>query len=282
MEGTEPQIARLLASLSTLIGKRLELTAAREDSAETVASGTPATTLALRTQDGSPFPLEQREFLRAILALIHSDTTRSVLEDRIRILQRENSELLSRQEDNGEAALDPLTGLYTRAVMVQKLEGEMNRAWRHGSPVSLLMIDVDHFQRVNESFGQEGGDHVLKEIGAILQASCRMYDVIGRYGGEEFSLMLPHTPVARTRAVAERIRRAIEAKTVSWNGRTLSVTSSIGVAGIESIPEEVVFSTSSLIERADRALFIAKDKGRNRTETWSPSLGGYRPAGLDH
>lgn len=282
MEGPEPQVTHLVALLSALIGNRLELTAAGVESTDTVVCSIPSTTLALRTHDGSPLSETHRAFLREMLALMHHESARSILEERIRVLERENGELSVRHREGGEEALDPLTGLYTRAVMLDKLNGEMNRAWRHGSPVSLLMIDVDHFKKVNDDLGEEGGNEVLKAIGDILRASCRTYDVAGRYGGEEFCVMLPNTPLNKTRAVAERIRRAIEAKIISWNGRSVSVTSSIGIAGLESIPEEVVFSTSSLIERADRALFIAKDKGRNRTETWSPSLTAYRPVGLDH
>ena len=109
-------------------------------------------------------------------------------------------------------------------------------------------------------------------VGQVLRDSCRVYDMPGRYGGEELCLMLPETKVENTMHVAERIRRRVAATPISVQGGPVHVTTSIGVAGIENVPDEDVFNANSLIERADRALYTAKDRGRNRVETWSSML----------
>jgi diguanylate cyclase (GGDEF)-like protein len=113
---------------------------------------------------------------------------------------------------------------------------------------------------------------MLKIVGQVLRESCRIYDVPGRYGGEEFCIVLPETRVGNTTVVAERIRTRLAATELPVGNASVSVTASIGVAGMDSVSDEGVVSAAALIERADRALYAAKHLGRNRVELWLPEL----------
>ena len=191
------------------------------------------------------------------------------LEARITELQRENLDLIMKNRVLAEvSARDSLTGLYNRWYVLEKIESEMNRSLRHGSPVALLMLDIDHFKRVNDSFGHAAGDSVLRSFGQVLRDSCRVYDVPGRYGGEEFCIMLPETRVGNTTAVAERIRQRLADTLFDVGGDQVAITASIGIAGMDSVAEEGLVTSAALIDRADRALYSAKHLGRNRVEIW--------------
>src|SRR5581483_429570 len=192
-------------------------------------------------------------------------------EDRISHLERENLDLLMQHRVLEEiSARDSLTGLYNRWFVMEKIESELNRALRHGAPMSVLMLDLDHFKRVNDSFGHSAGDEVLKSVGQVLRESCRVYDVPGRYGGEEFCIVLPETRLNNTTGVAERIRSRLAQTQLAVAGQSISVTASIGVAGMDSVTREGVITAAALLERADRALYAAKHHGRNRVELWLP------------
>src|SRR5438552_15751931 len=168
------------------------------------------------------------------------------------------------------SARDSLTGLYNRWYVMEKIESEMNRSLRHGSPVAVLMIDIDHFKRVNDTWGHAVGDEVLKNVGQVLRDSCRVYDVPGRYGGEEFCIVLPETRVGNTRQVAERIRSRLATTELPVGDKSIIVTASIGVAGMDPVADEGVVSAAALLDRADRALYSAKHHGRNRVELYLP------------
>src|SRR5258706_9012101 len=148
----------------------------------------------------------------------------------------------------------------------------MNRALRHGSPVSLLMLDIDYFKRINDEYGHPTGDEVLKGVGRVLRESCRVYDVPGRYGGEEFCIVLPETRMGNTTTVAERIRSRLASSPIDAGEVALSVTAPIGIAGMEATAEDAVLSAANLIDRADRAPYSAKHRGRNRIELWTTAL----------
>jgi diguanylate cyclase (GGDEF)-like protein len=191
----------------------------------------------------------------------------SELEARVAQLQRENIDLIMKNRVLAEvSARDALTGLYNRWYVMEKIESEMNRSLRHGSPVALLMLDIDHFKRINDSFGHAAGDQVLKSFGQVLRESCRVYDVPGRYGGEEFCIILPETRIGSTTAVAERIRQRLAASRFDVGTDRVAITASIGIAGMDA--DGGVVSSAALIERADRALYSAKNNGRNRVEVW--------------
>ncbi len=191
------------------------------------------------------------------------------LEARVEQLERENVDLIMKNRVLAEvSARDALTGLYNRWYVMEKIESEMNRSLRHGSPVALLMLDIDHFKRINDSFGHAAGDNVLRSFGQVLRDSCRVYDVPGRYGGEEFCIILPETRVGNTTAVAERIRQRLAASRFDVGADQVSITASIGIAGMDSVADDGLVTSAALIERADRALYSAKHRGRNRVEVW--------------
>ncbi len=167
---------------------------------------------------------------------------------------------------------DTLTGLYNRWYVIEKIDSELNRALRHGSPMSLLMLDIDHFKRINDTWGHPAGDEVLRSVGKLLRDSCRVYDVPGRYGGEEFCIVLPETKPGNTTVVAERIRKRLESTELACGESSVAVTASIGIAGMDSEGDNEVLSSAALIDRADRALYSAKSRGRNRIEMWDHAL----------
>ena len=229
----------------------------------------------VRRVDGQPLDDLERllvaEALDLIGAAYEHDARMAVLEEHVDSLRRENFDLMARNKWLSDiSARDSLTGLYSRWYVMEKIDSEINRALRHGYPMSVLMIDLDHFKEINDSFGHPAGDEVLKTVGKVLKDSCRVYDVAGRYGGEEFCIVLPETRVGNTSPVAERIRSKLAETTLPLGGRSVTVTASIGIAGTDSIGDDGVLSASALVERADRALYAAKHHGRNRVEMWAP------------
>ena len=165
-----------------------------------------------------------------------------------------------------ESTTDPLMGIGNRRYMKKKLEGEFERAKRYGHPLSLIMIDIDHFKKVNDEWGHLVGDTVLKKLAALIVATVRDSDVVCRYGGEEILVILPHTEGQAAVIVAENLRTKIEHTDIVTEGDghsygSIRVTASLGVSAI--CPE--VNSVHSLLGQADKALYCAKTLGRNRT-----------------
>jgi two-component system cell cycle response regulator len=203
------------------------------------------------------------------------------LERRVSDLSNKNMELVAENRVLAEiSARDSLTGLYNRWYVLEKIESEINRSLRHRSPMALLLLDLDHFKNVNDTYGHLAGDQVLQFVGRLLKESCRVYDVPGRYGGEEFCLLLPETTLRSTPRVAERIRHRLETTEMALTGASVVVTASIGIAGIDNESSDPVLSPGMLIERADRALYLAKNQGRNRVAMWDADLSGAKP--LEH
>jgi len=157
------------------------------------------------------------------------------------------------------ATTDALTGLHNRSEILRVLDRELNRMHRHGYTLSVLMIDVDHFKKINDQYGHPAGDEVLRRIGNVLQTAMRSYDEIGRYGGEEFIAVLPETTLNQAISAAERIRACVEQAEVRHNN--LKFNLSISVGAVSSFGKED--TPSGLIERADMALYAAKQAGRN-------------------
>ena len=159
---------------------------------------------------------------------------------------------------------DPLTGLFNRRYMEASLERELTRAARHGSPVGVIMLDVDHFKQFNDAFGHAAGDVVLQELGGLLQANLRGEDIACRYGGEEFILILPGAGPEVAAQRAERIRGAVGTMHPAYHGQQLGrVSASFGVAAFPEHGETL----EALIRRADAALYLAKKRGRDRVVT---------------
>ncbi len=157
---------------------------------------------------------------------------------------------------------DYLTGVENRRSFMDRAETEFARARRFKKPLAVVMLDVDHFKHVNDSYGHGTGDEVLKVVARILAAEVRRHDVIARYGGEEFALLLAETDEAQARIMAERCRQTIESARLAMGGAAIKVTASVGIA---AYPREDVSRIEQLIELADKALYQAKESGRNRT-----------------
>jgi diguanylate cyclase (GGDEF)-like protein len=158
-----------------------------------------------------------------------------------------------------QAEHDGLTGLWNHRIIVQRLGIEMNRSLREESPLSVVLIDVDHFKRVNDSFGHLAGDRVLKAISEILTSSVRPYDYVGRYGGEEFLLILPDCAIESALIRAEELRLAVQAARMMEGETTLQVTASFGVGS--AFPSH--YEPEAVIRAVDSALYQAKSSGRN-------------------
>ncbi|GAB4348378.1 MAG: GGDEF domain-containing protein [Gammaproteobacteria bacterium] len=160
------------------------------------------------------------------------------------------------------ARLDPLTGIQNRASLNGELARNIKLARRHGSPFSLLVMDLDHFKSVNDDFGHAFGDKVLRAFTDRSRSCMRDSDQFFRYGGEEFVALLPNTDQKGALQLAERIRKAMASHPVTYGEQSTKVTVSIGIA---SLGENDTDSPETLFERADKALYQAKSEGRNRT-----------------
>jgi diguanylate cyclase (GGDEF)-like protein len=161
------------------------------------------------------------------------------------------------------ATTDGLTGLINRRTLNAQLTARVREAQRYRRPLSLLLIDIDHFKKVNDTHGHPAGDAVLRGVAAVARAQARETDLVARYGGEEMAVVLPETDAAGARTIAERLRAAVEGTAHATEHGTLRVTISVGVAtwpGGGQTAEE-------LLTTADRALYRAKQTGRNRVET---------------
>ncbi len=162
------------------------------------------------------------------------------------------------------AAFDDLTGLAGRRHFATELDRELDRARRELRPLSMLMIDADHFKAINDVHGHAAGDAVLIAIAGTLKQCTRSLDVVGRLGGEELGVLLPGADAQIGLMVAERLRSAIERLRVPWRDEHIAVTVSVGLSTWNA-----ALSGAELLERADRALYVAKASGRNRVVTWA-------------
>jgi diguanylate cyclase (GGDEF)-like protein len=175
-----------------------------------------------------------------------------------RILDLQEELLQAREALREQATHDGLTGLLNRTSILEKLDDELSRAARDGSSVSVLMVDLDRFKSVNDTQGHLAGDAVLREASSRLRSASRRYDSVGRYGGEEFLVVLPGSEAPAATLQAERLREAIAGTPFRADSRPLGMTCSIGLACSSHCAPEV------LIREADDALYLAKANGRNR------------------
>jgi len=162
------------------------------------------------------------------------------------------------------AQSDPLTRLFNRRALREKLESELNRCQRNGKPCALIMADIDHFKQVNDNYGHQAGDDILIAVADLLHDQLRPYDLAARYGGEEFCLVLPETNLEQARMTAERIRQEITQLRFSGELENLRLTISLGITSTDT---KIMISQDELIHLADEALYLAKNNGRNRVET---------------
>ncbi|MEJ2693335.1 MAG: diguanylate cyclase [Candidatus Thiodiazotropha sp.] len=165
------------------------------------------------------------------------------------------------QELENMASHDPLTGLYNRRELEQQIQDEVERAKRYAHPLGLLWLDIDHFKRVNDSYGHLAGDKVLRKLSHLLQKSVRSVDYVARYGGEELVIVLPEVDANEAMEMAERLRHTVEAAQIEISRKKqVSVTVSIGVAAFPVHGQD----TKHLFKAADKAMYRAKQQGRNR------------------
>jgi two-component system cell cycle response regulator len=179
-----------------------------------------------------------------------------------RIVELQEELMLAREALREQATHDGLTGLLNRSAIMEVLHNEMARSQRGSQPLSILMVDLDHFKLVNDEFGHLAGDAVLREASARMRAVVRRYDSVGRYGGEEFLVVLPGCDSVAAAAEAERLRLSLSSTPFVFLNGTCALTGSIGYVCSTNAPAS---GADSLIRLADDALYGAKDRGRNRS-----------------
>jgi len=180
----------------------------------------------------------------------------------LRLLDLEDNLVQAREAMRFKATHDTLTGVWNRGAILETLERETWRSRRERQSLGVLIADLDHFKSVNDTYGHLAGDAVLREVTRRMQTDIRPYDAVGRYGGEEFLVLLPGCDASETREKAERLREAISREPIETSFGTLKVTMSIGAVSTADWPED---SANQILQMADAALYRAKEEGRNRT-----------------
>ena len=158
--------------------------------------------------------------------------------------------------------VDGLTQTYNKRYFLETLEREVNRALRYGRNLSLILFDIDHFKRINDTHGHLAGDQILRDLASLVQANLRREDVFARYGGEEFAVILPESDRDHAVRVSEKLRALVEERAFSYDDEPIPVTISLGVASIA--PGQEPITPTELVAAADAKLYEAKEGGRNR------------------
>src|SRR5215207_7070603 len=200
-------------------------------------------------------PIDFAELKARLRSMLRIKRLQEALEERERELLEVNERLRHMSQTDG------LTGLDNRRHLNDRLEEMFMHAQRLAEPFSCVMCDLDHFKSVNDTHGHQAGDEVLKQLSTILKDEAREIDRVGRYGGEEFMLLLPGTVLDAAVTFAERVRKAVETHTFNFDGGTLQRTMSCGVA---AWPHPRIEDCDALVKAADDALYVAKETGRNR------------------
>jgi diguanylate cyclase (GGDEF)-like protein/PAS domain S-box-containing protein len=210
---------------------------------------------------------------------IRGDGAEFVAQTTLDLVRSENGELLGfvevfqdvtearrrEQQLYQRATRDALTGVHSRGHLLETAANEMERARRFSEPLSVLLLDIDHFKRINETYGHEIGDRTITAVAHCCVENCRKIDVVGRLGGEEFAVVLPRANKEPAAEMAQRLRRVIgELRVPTHAGRDIGVTVSVGVAAMRSTTRDF----AELLRQADVALYQAKREGRNRVQVW--------------
>lgn len=198
--------------------------------------------LAARLHDGDRIQLGARILVRVHLQdAVEQEATRRLYESAVR---------------------DPLTQVYNRRYLDERLLAELAYARRHLTPLSVLLVDLDLFKRVNDEMGHLAGDAVLRVVAGAMQRMLRTEDLVARYGGEEFCVVARGIDARNAQILGERLRRTVEGLAIPWDGKTLRITLSVGIATMD--PDHPASGVEALLARADAALYRAKATGRNR------------------
>ena len=200
-------------------------------------------------------PIDFAELKARLRSMLRIKRLQEALEEREKELLEVNERLRFMSQTDG------LTGLDNRRHLNERIEEMFQHAQRLNEPFSLVMCDLDKFKSVNDTYGHQAGDEVLKALAKILKDEAREIDRVGRYGGEEFMLLLPGTVLDAAVTFAERVRKRIEGHTFTFDGGTLQRTASFGVSGW---PHPAIGDSDALVRVADDALYVAKETGRNR------------------
>ena len=191
----------------------------------------------------------------------------------IRILELERSLKRANEKIRILSITDPLTGCYNRGYMTERLPQEIKRAKRYRHSLSLVLCDIDDFKKINDTYGHQVGDRILKEFVQWINESIRDgVDWLARYGGEEFLIVVPETDTKGACCVAERLRCMLSQKAIEIQGERIRITASFGVTGLDPDTPDEKISPEALITQADECLYQAKQEGRNRV----------RVSGIDH
>ena len=187
------------------------------------------------------------------------------LKTALRVLELEKSLKDAYEKIRLLSITDKLTGCYNRTYMDEYLAKEIARATRYHRPLSLVMADIDYFKRVNDTYGHQAGDLILKNFVLSMREGLRKdVDWIARYGGEEFLMVMPETNFKNAMSSAERLRRIVSESVTSYDGKEIRITASFGVVGFNPSSRTKTIPWEAIIEQADKALYQAKDEGRNR------------------
>ncbi|MDQ3265786.1 MAG: diguanylate cyclase [Myxococcota bacterium] len=226
-------------------------------------------------------PFDMPELSARIKSMLRLKTLHDALLDKNRELDRANQELESRRQELLQLSrTDPLTGLHNRRYFEERLELEFERSRRYRVPISCLMLDLDHFKRLNDTHGHASGDEMLRQVAKVAKSSLRSVDLLARFGGEELIALLPETGLDEARIVAERIRAGIAGLRVEKRGsaepQLLRCTASIGLA---TFPAPELETAEALLRFADDALYTAKSSGRDKVHAHADSriAGPVRP-----
>jgi diguanylate cyclase (GGDEF)-like protein len=215
-------------------------------------------------------PFDFEEVLARVQTHLKIRRLQTQLEEKTINLEAEIARRIKAEEELKRlASLDPLTGINNRRTFFELAEIELKRALRYGNSITLVMMDIDHFKQVNDSFGHLAGDQALIKFAHLCKNNLRSFDLVARYGGEEFIVLLPRTDLQTGESIAERIRILIKEEGYIFNKQAISFTISVGVTELD---HQRPVTLEALIEQADQALYLAKRSGRNRVECWQPSL----------
>jgi two-component system cell cycle response regulator len=212
-------------------------------------------------------PFDMLELGARVKSMLRLKALQDALLEKNRELDRANKELARKREELlALSRTDPLTGLCNRRYFEERLQEEFTRSRRYRSPLSLVMLDIDYFKRINDTFGHPFGDDVLRAVAQVTRARLREVDLLARYGGEELVALLPETSPSDALRACERVREAIEALQLDYRApdgtkQTVRCTASLGLA---SIPSLTLQTPEDLLRAADECLYQAKGAGRNR------------------